>query len=309
MTSHPHPTRVLVVDDTPVNLALLLDTLGQAGHRVLIAESGLDALAILARTPPDLILMDVVMPGLDGFATCARIRANPTWANIPLLFMTSIDSPGEKVRAFEGGAIDYIVKPVYPPEVLARVNAHLQLRALRRDLEQRNEQLQSEIDLRLDAEAQLAHSLDRAVITTDASGTTLFATRLAAALLEKYFPGQRGPTPPAALLAGATGVEQGDHSLLIRRFAGAPGDDVHVYFLEEKNAPPGPGALMALGLTARQAEVLYWIAQGKANGDIATILGTSPRTVHKHVERIFERLGVENRASAMLTAGEVLRAG
>jgi len=93
----------------------------------------------------------------------------------------------------------------------------------------------------------------------------------------------------------------------VRRFTEPGRDDLVMLALEEEHAPPGPAALLALGLTPRQAEVVYWVAQGKTNPEIGTILGASPRTIDKHMERIFARLGVENRASLIVTAGEKLR--
>lgn len=297
---------VLVVDDTPANLALLLTTLAQAGRRVLIAESGADALAILARDPVDLILLDVVMPGDDGFVTCAKIKALPSAATVPVLFMTSLDAPAEKIRAFAAGAVDYIVKPVYPPEVVARVDAHLQIRALQRALEARNAELASEVEFRLDAEAQLAHSLDRAVLLATSAAQIVFSSRLARTLLAKYFPGQTTTHLPAAFSSADTHATAGSDTLLIRRL-GSPGGEFTAWLLEEQNTPPGPTALTALGLTPRQAEVLYWLAQGKANSEIGVILDASTRTIAKHLERIFQRLAVENRASAMVLATEILR--
>lgn len=309
----PPSARVLVVDDTPANLALLFETLGQAGHRLLVAESGADALAVLAHTPADLVLLDVVMPGMDGFETCARIKANPVWADLPVLFMTSVDTPAEKVRAFEVGADDYIVKPVYPPEVLARVAAHLRLRSLARDLAARNAELESEVELRLDAETQLARSLDRAVVIASADGRIVFASQFARLLLAKYFPHLTPARLPGAFAGASVQFTSGEDTLLARRFtppdSRPAADDLTAWFLEEQNAPPGPAALMALGLTARQSEVLYWIAQGKTNIEIGIILDASARTIAKHIERIFQRLGIENRASAMVLATDILRPG
>lgn len=300
------PPTVLLVDDTPANLGVVLELLGASGLRVLLAESGVRALELAASQPVDLILLDVMMPGLDGFATLARLRAQPATAEIPVLFLTAIDSPAEKVRALENGAVDYISKPLHPPEVLARVRTHLELRAARRALQAQNERLEGEIALRLDAEAQLAQSLDRALLVVDRSGALVFTTRRAANLLHRHFPGAPAGFLPGELreaprVATAAGV------LLVRRFAERNDDALTVVVLEEEHAPPGPAELIPLGVTPRQAEVLYWIAQGKANAEIAMILGTSPRTVHKHVEMLFERLGVENRAGAIATALRILQ--
>ncbi len=284
--------RILVVDDTPANLSLLLDALSEAGYEILVAESGRSALSLLEHTTPDMVLMDLVMPGMDGVATCKKLKEREECRDVPVLFMTAIEEPAQKLRAFEAGALDYITKPAYPPEVLARVAAHLQIHTLRKNLA-------DELALRIEAENQLSQSLDRAVVLADANSRIVFATRLAADLLHKHFPGLNSHLP-ASLEAGGT-------PLIVRRFAERDCNDLQMLVLEERGSPPGPAALMALGLTAREAEVLYWIAQGKSNPDIATILEANVRTVHKHVEHIFQKLGVETRNAAMLAALEILR--
>ena len=290
-------SRILVVDDTPANLSLLLDALTDAGHEILVAESGRSALSLLEHTTPDLVLMDLVMPGMDGVATCRRMKERAECAAIPVLFMTAIDEPAQKLRAFEAGALDYITKPVFPPEVLARVSAHLQIHALQKSLA-------DELALRVEAENQLSHSLDRAVLLADAGGRIVFSTRLALDLLHKHFPDRTDGVLPHEL------GRDPDSPLVARRFGEREraGDELQMIVFEERGSPPGPAALMQLGVTAREAEVLYWIAQGKSNPDIATILGANVRTVHKHVEHIFQKLGLETRNAAMLAALEVLRA-
>lgn len=301
-----HPATVLVVDDTPANLGLVLESLGSAGFRVLVAESGARALELLAQQSVDLILLDMVMPGMDGMAVCERIKQQPKWKDLPLIFITAVDESAQKVRALEAGAVDYISKPVHPPEVLARVRTHLELRAARLSLQQQNSRLEAEIALRLDAEAQLAQSLDRALLIADQDGRLIFQTLRATHLLFKHLSNHLpGRLPPefatADRYSGAAGT------LLLHRFMEKGNDALTVLYLIEEHAPPGPVELTKLGLTPRQAEVLYWIAQGKTNAEIAIILGTSPRTVEKHVEQLLERLQVENRVAASARANEMLR--
>ncbi len=291
---------LLVVDDTPANLGVVCDALREAGVRVLLAESGAAARDVLARLTPDLVLLDVMMPGEDGFAVCASLRANPAWRELPVIFLTAVDAPEQKVRAFEAGAVDYVTKPVHVPELVARVRVQLELRAARQALERKNADLEAEVAIRLDAEAQLATSLDRAVVVLARDGTLLFATRLAHDLMAKF-----GTTPAA--LTGTIRFTIADGTLNVRRFTEPGRDDLVMLALEEEYAPPGPAALLSLGLTPRQAEVVYWVAQGKTNPEIGTILGASPRTIDKHMERIFERLGVENRASIIVATAERLR--
>ena len=295
------PAKVLVVDDTPANVSLLLDALSDAGYELFVAAHGRAALDLIARTPPDLVLLDVMMPVLDGFATCAELKADPRHRDLPVIFMTALSEPDEKVRAFAAGAVDYIVKPVYLPEVLARVSAHLKIRALQKSVEE-------ELAMRLEAEDQLSASLDRAVIVASPAGQILFCTRPATALLYRHFPAFRSGQLPPALLTPTASAEltTAAGQLAARRFVEPGRDDFLIIHLEEKT-PVTPDALRRLGITAREAEVLFWIAQGKSNPDIATILNLGVRTVHKHVEHIFEKIGCETRASAALTAAEILR--
>ena len=186
---------VLVVDDTPASLGVVCDALRREGVRVLLADSGEAARAVLARERPALVLLDVVMPGEDGFALCAALKANPAWRAIPVVFLTAIDEPEQKVRAFAAGAVDYVTKPVHVPELVARVRVQLELRAARLALEAKNAELESEVALRLDAEAQLASSLDRAVVVLGRGGELLFGTRLAHDVLANYFPAGAPPKP------------------------------------------------------------------------------------------------------------------
>jgi DNA-binding NarL/FixJ family response regulator len=289
----PPAARILVVDDTPANLSLLLDALTEVGYEILVAESGRSALALLDHTTPDLVLLDLVMPGMDGIATCLRLKERAECRDVPVLFMTAVDEPEQKVRAFAAGAFDYITKPAYPPEVLARVAAHLQIRRLQQSLA-------DELALRTEAENALAQSLDRAVVLADAAGKIVFATRLAVDLLHKHFPHHATGTLPS-------NWRSAEAELTLRRFSEPGRHDLQMLVLEERGSPPGPAALMALGLTPREAEVLYWLAQGKSNPDIGTILGANVRTVHKHVEHIFQKLGLETRHAATLAALDILR--
>lgn len=295
---------VLVVDDTPASLGVVCDALRQEGVRVLLADSGAAARDVLSRTTPDLVLLDVMMPGEDGFAVCASLKADARWRGLPVIFLTAIDAPDQKVRAFAAGAVDYVTKPVHVAELVARVRVQLELRAARGRLETQNAELEAEVALRLDAEAQLASSLDRAVLLYGRRGELLFATRLAHDLLAKYFP----TGVPATLTAGGKFLA-GEAALHARRFTEPGRDDLVMLALEEEHAPPGPAVLLTLGLTPRQAEVAYWVAQGKTNPEIALILDASPRTIDKHMERILARLQVENRASLIFATADLLRPG
>jgi formate hydrogenlyase transcriptional activator len=158
MTSTPdRAATVLVVDDTPTNVGVLLEMLGREGHRVLVARDGESALEQARHTVPDLVLLDVMMPGLDGFATCQRLRADPNTAQVPVIFMTALGDLPDKVRGFQAGGSDYVVKPFEHEEVVARVRTQLQIASLRRALEAANEVLEARVTERT---AELRSALD-----------------------------------------------------------------------------------------------------------------------------------------------------
>src|SRR5919199_2987488 len=152
-----HKEEILVVDDTNANLKLVSDFLGESGFKVRIAKSGVQALKLLERSSPDLILLDVMMPEMDGFETCRRLKACQKTKDIPVIFMTAIAdfaNPENKVKGLRLGAVDYITKPIQLEEVLARVKIHLHLRALTKQLQEQNAHLQAEIR---DKEAAARH--------------------------------------------------------------------------------------------------------------------------------------------------------
>ena len=137
MTAPSPPANILVVDDTPGNLVLLAARLGKKGHTVRPFLGGAEALEAAALEPPDLILLDINMPGMDGFEVCRRLKADPTLASIPVLFVTALIDPKDKERAFAAGGVDYISKPFHFEEVHARVETHLRLSRLTREADAR----------------------------------------------------------------------------------------------------------------------------------------------------------------------------
>jgi DNA-binding NarL/FixJ family response regulator len=284
---------VLVVDDAPGTLGLLNDTLEGAGFMVLVAQSAAAAMAVIERITPDIVLMDAVMPGMDGFEACRRMKRDARLISVPVIFMTGLTESEDVVRGFDAGGVDYVVKPVVPDEVVARISAHL-------------------ANARLTRSAHAALDVaGRFLLAVDGEGEVLWATPQAAALLRAASPPEElepelsglripgwvaptaGEAPRVAPVALADGrsvefhhVGQiGPDELLLRVTASDPGREETVLRAR-------------LGLTAREAEVLLWLGRGKSNRDIADILVMSPRTVNKHLEGIYAKLGVENRASA-----------
>ncbi|HEY9299930.1 MAG TPA: response regulator, partial [Phormidium sp.] len=160
------PSTILIVDDTPTNLGVLFDFLADFGFKVLVARDGQSALQKVAYAAPDLILLDVLMPGIDGFETCRRLKANDLTRDIPVIFMTALADTVDKVKGLSLGAVDYITKPLQHEEVLARVNVHMKLRNLSKKLLEQNVCLQAEIEQRVKAESsllKLALELERRV--------------------------------------------------------------------------------------------------------------------------------------------------
>jgi signal transduction histidine kinase len=152
----PSPRQsILVVDDTPANLKLLEGMLRECGYRVRPVTNGLGALRAAASEPPDLILLDISMPDMDGYEVCHRLKADPATAEIPVLFISALTAAEDKVRAFEAGGLDYVSKPFQLTEVAARVRTHLQLRAQQRQL-QESLQRQRELERMRD---QLTHMI------------------------------------------------------------------------------------------------------------------------------------------------------
>lgn len=290
---------VMIVDDTPANLAFLSDALEEAGYRVLVATDGLSALEQLRYARPDVILLDVMMPGLDGFETCRHLKADSATQPIPVIFMTALSELDDLLRGFEEGAVDYLVKPVHYQEVMARVAAHLaQARLLRR------------------SEEALARS-GFAAVAVDAGVAVTWASPVGSAWLRELAGNADGEPDrlPEALAAWVSSVLDGggggDAAFVVqregRRFAArlTPCAGGGEYLLLPETAKPdwNPEDLHGrLGLTPREAEILMWIARGKTNRDVGLILGSSPRTINKHLEHIFEKLGVATRAAAVAVA-------
>lgn len=133
--SPPEPARILVVDDTPENLELLESFLHSQGYQVFAVPNGEMALRAASRHHPDLVLLDILMPGLNGYEVCAHLQSDPALREVPVIFLSALDAPGDKVRAFEAGAVDYLTKPLQMEEVRARVRTHLELSRRKRELQ------------------------------------------------------------------------------------------------------------------------------------------------------------------------------
>jgi two-component system, NtrC family, sensor kinase len=161
--SNAAPATILVVDDTLANLHLLIHLLSKEGFKIRPVQNGQDALTAARTSPPDLILLDIMMPGLDGYEVCSQLKADEITREVPVIFLSALESIEDKVRAFNAGGVDYITKPFRREEVLARVRTHLALLQARRDLKE-------EIDLRQKIQADLLEALRLASLGTMAAG-------------------------------------------------------------------------------------------------------------------------------------------
>lgn len=306
---------VLVVDDVPDSLAFLVEALDEAGFTVLVALDGPSALERLARVEVDAILLDAMLPGMDGFEVCRRLKSQPAHAAIPVVFMTGLTETEHIVEGFRAGGIDYVTKPVRPEELIARLRTHTRNAAAIR-------QARDALDL-----------AGQAVLVVDAEGRLPWRSPRAAEWLADFFP-EAGEALPEALArwlaaplppglapedAPPLQLQRGMQGLRVRR-VGHHGEGERLLLLERgprltatdtpavEAAASGPQAaggdprLRRAALTPRETEVLYWVARGKTNRDIAEICGMKPRTVTKHLEHIFEKLGVETRSAAAVLA-------
>jgi DNA-binding response OmpR family regulator/DNA-binding CsgD family transcriptional regulator len=304
MTTEPADL-IMVVDDDLETRQMLTTALEQAGLKAIGVPDGQGALNLVEDLRPNLIVLDAVMAGLSGFDTCRRLKADPDHAHLPVIFITGLTETEHVVEGLMAGGVDYVTKPVVLDELIARIRVHL-------------------------STARLAHSarvaLDmagRSLFATDADGLLLWRTPQAAQLLANL----RLPSPdrvewPPVLVEHvrrfiAKGQDVGAGPSLVLFGAGqleiallGRGGANEFYFrMSEPIGGREAGILKsALGLTVRESEVLVWISSGKSNRDISDILNISPRTVNKHLEQIFTKLGVENRAAAAAVATRIVAA-
>jgi DNA-binding NarL/FixJ family response regulator len=272
---------------------------------VLVALQGEMALVLLDQITPDVILLDAIMPGIDGFETCRRIKQCAALSLVPVIFMTGLTETTNIVEGLQAGGVDYVTKPVVPMELIARVKVHLA-----------NAQLTRSAQLAMDVSG-------RYLLATDSKGRLRWCTQQAGRLLgipasgaglapevtlwlqAKLSPG-RAPVPDTiSIFAEAAGdaargpAAQRIEFALIGQLAG----DEYLLRIVELNTDNDVERLQSrVPLTKRETEVLLWLSRGKSNRDIAQILAVSYRTINKHLEQIYPKLGVETRTSAVAMA-------
>ena len=290
----------LVVDDSPETLRLLTDALDGAGMTVMVALDGASAMRIVDQITPDIVLMDAVMPGMDGFETCRRLKRDAGLDNVPIIFMTGLAETEHIVRGLEAGGVDYVTKPIAIEEMLARIRVHL-------------------ANARLTQSARAALDVSgRYLLAVNDAGKIMWATPQAQKLLADTLAVDADddfvlpdPIPQwldqaqkskASSKAAAMAAFPGNEQLRLQ-YMGKLGPNEFLLRLAKDTSGDMPAEFSSeLGLTTREGEVLSWLSKGKTNRDIAQILGLSPRTVDKHLEQIYSKLGVENRTAAAAIA-------
>lgn len=307
LTKHTAPS-VLIVDDVLDNLAYLHDALDESGYMVLVATSGQTALQRASDAQPNVILLDAMMPEMDGFETCRRLKANGLTRHIPVIFMTGLTEAEHVAAGFEAGGVDYVTKPIRPKEVLARIASHLQ-----------TVKLMNQARSALDAFGQAA------IAITPADGKVVWQSPLARQWMQRYFyepDSHSAEITPEPILNWLQNLQQSQDasanaqplniikgsSRITLSLADDSSEEQWIILLSEESDEAQIHALTTtFGLTKRESEVLYWAVKGKTNRDIGDILGTSPRTVNKHLEHVFTKLGVETRTAAASFVASKLR--
>ena len=295
----------LVIDDSPETLRLLTDALDGAGMTVMVAMDGAAAMRIVDQITPDIVLLDAVMPGMDGFETCRRLKRDAGLSNVPVIFMTGLAETEHIVRGLEAGGVDYVTKPIVIEEMLARIRVHLA-----------NARLTQSARAALDVSGRylLAVSRQGKIMWATPQAQKLLSDNLAAGtddevalpppMLEWLEQAQKGK---AGSKTTAMASFQDDEQLRLQ-YMGKLGPNEFLLRLAKDTSTNLPAEFSSeLGLTTREGEVLSWLSKGKTNRDIAQILGLSPRTVDKHLEQIYAKLGVENRTAAAAVATSTRR--
>jgi len=275
---------ILVIDDSPDSLELINTALDQAGFTVLVALNGSQGLTITKNIEPTVILLDAIMPIMDGFECCKALRKNLPLT--PIIFMTGLVEVEAITRAFNAGANDYITKPIRPDELIARIRSHCHSAA------------------QITGARSALDAAKQYIICFGENGEILWQTNEAKNITEqcKDLKNQFCKPIQQWINSGDTNrslqLTIDNVSLRISYFKKISSEE-HLVKIDDDNELFTPEALAKLfPLTKREAEVLLWIANGKSNKDIGTILKMSPRTVNKHLEQIYPKIGAENRTAA-----------
>ena len=297
MTSvDPAPKSIaLVVDDDPDSLGMLATALESHGMTVLVARDGREAVTLTRRVHPDVILMDAVMPEMDGFEACRTLKSGPDPILAPIVFMTGLSAHEHVVAGLAAGGVDYVTKPVVIEELIARVGTHI-------------------VNSRLLQSARSAlDTSGHAVMACDAEGRFLWGSQKTAQNFREVGAVlTRSDTVQwikSCLTRPVSAVTPHEANGITLQFMGVTvTQEILIKLIRRTGGSKEDVLSAAFGLTQREAEVLFWLTMGKTNRDISAILDLSPRTVNKHLEQVFQKMGVDNRTSAAIMADRTLSA-
>ena len=299
-------TTVLVVDDAPDTLAMLSEAISFEGMTPLVAENGHVALGAVNQSRPDIVLMDAIMPGIDGFETSRIIKEQKGCDDLPIIFMTGSGDDDHVVKALSSGGVDFITKPVVLDQLFARMRVHL-------SNAKRARSARNALDM-----------TGRKFIACDPNGAILWSTPQASELLrraglrsenEAHLPWDivqailvKHDHPSTNLIHEPISFlyKDGAHDVIFKLFDDSDASEKLIQLIDGNRGTYEQQLAQAFALTARESEVLLWITYGKSNKEIAEILEMSPRTVNKHLEQIFIKLAVENRTSAATLSVKIL---
>ena len=282
---------VLIVDDSPDNLGMLNQALEIEGMETLVALEGSQALSIAKKMIPDIILLDAVMPNMDGFEVCQLLKQDPQLKSIPVIFMTGLSDSDSVIKGFSSGGIDYVTKPIINSELIARMRVHLT-----------NNRLTQSAQSALDIAGQY-------VFAVNSLGKLIWSTSQVTNLFDSLDDNQQWvknklhteiktwleSSPDKGMSLSLHAPKHAFKAV----FLGRESNNEFLFRLIDTELPNEVEILKSnLNLTARESEVLLWLSKGKTNRDIGVILGISPRTINKHLENIYKKLDVENRTSA-----------
>jgi DNA-binding NarL/FixJ family response regulator len=284
---------VLVTDDNMDTLGILNETLVNEGYTVLVAMDGVQALAIANRIVPDVILMDALMPNMNGFDACKELKKNSDLSNVPVIFMTGLSDSEHVITGLDAGGVDYITKPINLEEMLARIKVHLNNARFARSTRNALDEI-GPLALACDVNGQLKWC-------TDSARSLLSSTGADSEWIEHQLSIQISSWLTHDPEKNTTYGLQGLDKPLQIRFLGRLSPGEYLMRLMDDDELRIRAALRdQFSLTAREAEVLHWLSRGKTNREIGQILSMSPRTVNKHLEGVFRKLNVENRTSATM---------
>lgn len=283
----------LVVDDTPDTLGMVSAALEDSGMTVLVATDGKTAIELTRRVEPDVILMDAMMPGMDGFETCRALKFGAHPVMTPIVFMTGLTDKEHLLEGLASGGVDYITKPVVIEELIARLSTHIVNSRL----------LQSARDA-LDTSG-------RSVLACDLNGQVLWGSQKAIEFMNTTNPAGLEPAWYKWVADCAnrpvSSVQPFETRELTFQYIGmTAAPEILVKPMRRISTRRENVLAEAFQITPREAEVLYWLTLGKTNRDISAILDLSARTVNKHLEQVFQKMGIDNRTSAAVMADRVL---